>query len=125
MIARIYPFALTLLAWGAQAQTVGLSGPEAGCPGVALLRRELPRALQRHELARPGASAAIAVRVTDQGASYEVEVDGRRTRYHDPRRRCDERARSAAVFVALVLEPVATRRLLGAVNRWCARPTEP
>ena len=48
------------------------------------------------------------VQITDAGDAFEVAVRGQVQRYSDPARDCVERARIAAVFVALVLSPPAT-----------------
>ncbi|MFL5303899.1 MAG: hypothetical protein ACJ8F1_01745 [Polyangia bacterium] len=48
------------------------------------------------------------VQITDAGDAFAVAVRGQVQRYSDPARDCVERARIAAVFVALALSPPAT-----------------
>ncbi|HSS37243.1 MAG TPA: hypothetical protein VLT58_00595 [Polyangia bacterium] len=48
-----------------------------------------------------------SVQITDLGDGFEVTVGREVQRYADPARDCTERARVAAVFVALVLSPPA------------------
>ena len=44
-------------------------------------------------------------RISDEGAHFSVAALGQSRRYADPARDCDERARAAAVFIALALNP--------------------
>jgi hypothetical protein len=53
----------------------------------------------------PSRLAAAGLRVVDLGDRYEVSADGQSSRYVDPARNCSERARVAAVFIALTLNP--------------------
>ena len=46
------------------------------------------------------------VTLVDRGTSFSVSVGGERRRFDDEKRDCSERARNAAVFVALVLDPL-------------------
>jgi hypothetical protein len=48
---------------------------------------------------------ALEVRVADEGERYRVVIAGAARTVEDGARRCDERARTAAVFVVLVLQP--------------------
>jgi len=50
-------------------------------------------------------AGADAPRVSDQGDRFSVTALGQSRQYADPARDCDERARAAAVFIALVLNP--------------------
>lgn len=43
--------------------------------------------------------------ISDDGSRFRVEIAGRERVFSDPERDCIERARQAAVFVALVLDP--------------------
>lgn len=55
---------------------------------------------------RPAADGrAGAARVVDQGDRFDVSAAGQRAQYSDPARDCGERARIAAVFIALALNP--------------------
>jgi hypothetical protein len=58
--------------------------------------------------ARAGGTALP--RVADLGDRFEVSAAGQRTQYVDPGRDCAERARTAAVFIALALNPPASDR---------------
>ena len=49
--------------------------------------------------------AADLPRVSDQGDRFSVAVRGQTRQFADAGRDCDERARAAAVFIALVLNP--------------------
>jgi hypothetical protein len=50
-------------------------------------------------------TAPVDASILDEGAAYVVTVGGRTKTYPDPERNCAQRARIAAAFVALVLEP--------------------
>ncbi|HVY37587.1 MAG TPA: hypothetical protein VHM31_06615 [Polyangia bacterium] len=65
----------------------------------------LPSALR--EGAPAGGALPASVQVTDLGDAFEVAVGRQVQRYADPARDCAERARVAAVFVALALSPPA------------------
>jgi hypothetical protein len=81
------------------------SGDAAGasCPDRESVAAELAPALA-HKL--PGADPLPSdFRLVDLGAAFEVTVAGQTRRYADPSRDCAERARDAAVFVALMLNP--------------------
>jgi hypothetical protein len=51
------------------------------------------------------ASAAQTLVLVDLGPRYQVALDGQTREYEDPVRDCEERARVAAVFAAMILEP--------------------
>lgn len=81
-------------AWGESLADVEIEAN--GCPSSELVRAQLeplmaPPARRRH------------VRVTDLGESYRVETGTTQRDVLDPRRDCLERARVAAVFIALNL----------------------
>ncbi len=87
------------------------------CPGAAVLRQKLQPLLgDGAELtvepdsivAAPGPGHAVVV---DLGDRYAIEVGGLRRELPDPARDCIERARVAAVFIALNVkaQPVAER----------------
>jgi hypothetical protein len=71
------------------------------CPSAQALTAALGSAL--------GGEAKIAVaelpRVSDEGDRFSVVALGQSRQFTDPARDCDERARAAAVFIALVLNP--------------------
>jgi hypothetical protein len=77
----------------------------AACPTREAVAQALSPAL-----AQGAPSAGVLppdVQVSDLGDAFEVAVGGQVQRYADPGRDCVERARVAAVFVALVLSPPA------------------
>jgi hypothetical protein len=49
--------------------------------------------------------AAMTLVLVDLGARYQVSLDGQTREYADPARDCEERARIAAVFAAITMEP--------------------
>ena len=109
---RLAAVATAILCMGPSAAR-GEGGPEvfvradeAGCPSPALMRADLSRVLHRHTIVVvPSTSAAIAVTVGDRGDLYRVTIGEQTASYHDEGQPCGERARRAAVFAALVLEP--------------------
>ena len=86
-------------------------GPDA-CPTAkqvaTVLERMLPRTKITAESGPPGASEAT---VSDQGTHFLVTVGGQERSFVDGGRQCTERARHAAVFVALVVDPPAIAEL--------------
>jgi hypothetical protein len=89
----------------AEARRLRLSVAEGACPSAALLQQQLAPLLQRDVTLEfgPAAEGAASGRVTveDYGESYAIDVDGRSREVDDPARDCLERARVAAVFIAL------------------------
>jgi hypothetical protein len=71
------------------------------CPGREAVAAALAPVLPRGPL-RP---TLVAPRVVDLGDRFEVTAAGQRAEYLDPTRDCRERARVAAVFIALALDP--------------------
>ena len=71
------------------------------CPGAEAVTAALRSAL--------GSDAKVGVseppRVSDQGDRFSVAAAGQVQQYADPGRDCEERARAAAVFIALALNP--------------------
>jgi hypothetical protein len=86
--------------------SVRMVGEESGCPTSAqvatVLRRLLPRTKVIAENGHAGAEDAA---IEDEGAEYRVRIAGQQRSFVDGARQCAERARHAAVFVALVLDP--------------------
>jgi hypothetical protein len=66
---------------------------------VATVRQLVPQALSGD------GEGALSISVTDLGARYHASVGGVERDFADPARRCDERAKTIALWVALVLEP--------------------
>lgn len=79
-----------------------LSVPQEGCPGRAQVELAVRQALAA---SHGGGEARVQVAVEDRGPRYRVSVLGRDREFTDAARRCDERARAAAVFVALTVDP--------------------
>jgi hypothetical protein len=83
-------------------------GQDADCPTAkqvaTVLERMLPRTKITADTGPPGAAEAT---VADQGARFRVTVAGQERSFDDGGRQCTERARHAAVFVALVVDPPA------------------
>lgn len=71
------------------------------CPSAEAVTAALGSALGSE--ARP--RAADVPRVADHGDRFAVSALGQTREYVDPARDCDERARAAAVFIALALNP--------------------
>jgi hypothetical protein len=107
-------------AWGQavaqpRAATVAVSSPELSlvvsgeCPERGALAAELVPLLHRWRLREGASFDAAAVHttavVTDDGASLRVEVIDTVRRVDETRRDCSERARIAAVLIAMALEP--------------------
>lgn len=104
-LGRVLAVALWLgltLASHAQAQAprpLGLRLKSA-CPGRDLLVSELTPLLRGYALSD---SADLFAEIEDRGESYTVNVAGASREVRDPGRQCLERARVAAVFLALNL----------------------
>jgi len=89
---------LSLIAAAPVAPPVVVTGD---CPSAQAVTAALGSALGSE--ARSG--AADVPRVSDQGDRFSVAAAGQIRQYSDPARDCDERARAAAVFIALALNP--------------------
>jgi len=90
---------LALLAAASSAPAVAVTG---ACPSADAVTAALASALG-NEVRRDAASDVP--RVTDDGDRFSVTALGQTRQYGDPGRDCDERARAAAVFIALALNP--------------------
>lgn len=75
---------------------------ECECPRRADVVAGLGQVLTTEQAEDAGSEIVMR----DQGASWDIEVRGQTSTYSDPARNCAERARVAAVFAALALEPV-------------------
>ncbi len=82
----------------------------SSCPSRALIERELAPLLEAHELAALGEPAPLTAQVDDFGGEYAVRVGAALRQISDPERHCLERARVAAVFIALNLPEAAPER---------------
>lgn len=78
-----------------------------GCPSAPRVQQMLAPLLSETVVwvggAAPAGSSARQVRVRDLGGDYAIELEDTRRLQRDPARDCDERARVAAVFIALNL----------------------
>jgi len=82
------------------------------CPTAREVATVLERMLPRTKItADTGPLGAAEATVSDQGAQFRVTVAGQERSFDDFARQCTERARHAAVFVALVLDPPAIGEL--------------
>ena len=83
-------------------------GQDTGCPSAKQVAAVLERMLPRTKVtAEAGSPTAAETTVSDQGARFRVTVAGQERSFDDGAHQCAERARHAAVFVALVLDPPA------------------
>ena len=89
---------LGLVAAGAPSLTVDVTGK---CPSVEAVAVALGSAVGSDT--KPGAGGVP--KVTNLGDRFSVSAFGQAREYPDPGRDCDERARAAAVFIALALNP--------------------
>src|SRR5579871_888246 len=93
--------ALAVAARAAAATELRVSVTPDACPSPKALAGALAHAV-------PGARVVFdpagAIEVIDLGDRYRVKAAGRERQFVDRARRCDERARAAAVFVAIELE---------------------
>jgi hypothetical protein len=113
--ALVLALASSAAAARAERPAVAIDGAaSASCPAPEAVAREIASLLpSRRVLLGPAEPGAVAVRVVDLGGRYLVEVGehgaarGVERRFDDAARRCAERARAAAVFVTLALEPPA------------------
>jgi hypothetical protein len=58
-----------------------------------------------------GSKGAPEATISDQGVQFRVTIAGQERSFDDAARQCAERARHAAVFLALVLDPLLTTEL--------------
>jgi len=83
-------------------------GQDGACPSPKQVATVLERMLPRTKVtADAGAITAAEVTVSDQGPRFRVNVGGQTRSFDDGAHQCAERARHAAVFIALVLDPPA------------------
>jgi hypothetical protein len=94
----IAPLLSALIAAAPAAVPVEVAGQ---CPSAGAVTAALASALGAEA---PSAVAGIP-KVTDLGDRFSVSASGQSREYADPARDCDERARAAAVFIALALNP--------------------
>jgi hypothetical protein len=82
-------------------------GGDGTCPSPALVAGALRAIAPRHEVTLDEAVMAgdLSVRVRDREEGFELRVGERGRTIRDPQRHCAERARTAALIIALALEP--------------------
>ncbi len=83
-----------------------ISGSSSGCPTPRQLAAELRSLFPTLAFELTAADSPGGVRITDEGSDFVVTVDDQSRKFDDPQRECAERARLAAVFVALALDPL-------------------
>jgi hypothetical protein len=96
-------------AYAAPARTINLVGSPDGCPSHEEFAHALRAIFPDLRIPDTQHSDDMRVEVDDSGSRYRVAAGEEQREFVDPDRRCDERARHAAVFVALVLEPPFVR----------------
>ena len=98
LLLALFSAAAASLAAAAASQPIAVTGD---CPSAGAVTAALGSAL--------GADARRAgpdiPRVSDLGDRFSVSAFGQVQQYADPARDCEERARAAAVFIALALNP--------------------
>jgi hypothetical protein len=116
-VAAVASVGLAAAAWGqtapagGTAPATGVMSAEGACPDQTAVWSELGTLVPRDRLvARLGAvtGAGPAIAIADLGATYRVRAAGRIRVYHDEARACGERARVAALFIALAIDPADT-----------------
>jgi hypothetical protein len=87
-------------------------GAKATCPTVRQVKSELERILPRTSITvESGPANAPEATISEQGTQFRVTIAGQERSFDDAARQCDERARQAAVFLALVLDPLLMAEL--------------
>lgn len=130
---RRLPIALLALGCGTLGARSALAAPperlllqaSSACPGASDIAAELGPLLPHTRIeadADATATPATAVAsIDDEGDAMRVRVAGQERRFRDPDHACRERARTAAVFIGLVLDPP----VLPEVQPEPPRPTPP
>lgn len=90
----------------AQAEELHLEVAAGACPDAGQLEQALAPVLEPSVVLVLEATASTTrrARVSDGGDAYAIEIDGERREVTDTRRDCVERARVAAVFIALNMQ---------------------
>jgi hypothetical protein len=81
--------------------------PSVAVDGACPTHQSVLSVLQSLLPSTRAAPAPTGASVTDRGGAYVVAVGDRSKTYPDAERNCDERARIAAAFIALALEPAS------------------
>jgi hypothetical protein len=102
----IVSFAITLSA--GPPPSLRIVGDERACPSPGQVGGFLAPLLPSSKLSTSGGAAALDdVAILDEGGSFRVVAAGQERSFVDVGRQCLDRARHAAVFVALALDPPA------------------
>ena len=114
---RRHSTALSILAaFGTAAGPAAAAAPErlqvssnSGCPSAADVVAELAPLLPRTRVSATdgpaAASEGVSASIEDEGERVRIRVEGEERVFRDAGRSCGERARTAAVFLGLVLDP--------------------
>jgi hypothetical protein len=97
-------------AWAAPDATDRLFNGASVCPTPAAVRAEVETLVPRERLnarLREAGGSGATVEVVDLGVAFRVVAAGNTREYRDEARDCAHRARIAAVFVVLVVDPAA------------------
>lgn len=89
---------------------VRLHAEGSSCPSQSLVREQLEPLIGADRITTSPEPLAISARIHDAGAEYRIEVGGSARQVLDERRDCLERARVAAVFIALNLPETPRRK---------------
>src|SRR5882672_4276079 len=93
-------------AHGAARASLRIAGDVRACPAPSQVAAVLGTLLRGTKIAgTSGLPGPDDASVSDEGSKFRVEIAGRERVFDDAERDCTERARQAAVFVALVLDP--------------------
>lgn len=126
--ACVLAFAFTgFCAGGARADELLVEVAEGACPDAGQLEQALRPVLEQDIALAFEASASTTrrARVSDDGAAYAIEIDGERREVEDVRRDCEERARVAAVFIALNIQATKSEPPKAAEPEPGPEPEEP
>jgi hypothetical protein len=85
--------------------TVSIAPGPSRCPSAEAVASAVQRLLPGTRIMREDESPTLVVRLEDHGDRFSVAIEGASREIRDRRRQCSERARAAAVFVVLALEP--------------------
>jgi hypothetical protein len=97
------PLALaSALCLGSALASPGEATDSAACPAPAAVAEAVRATLGEASRDLP---AALRAHVEDRGDHFVVTLGDQARRFEDPARRCDDRARKAAVYLALLLQP--------------------
>ena len=100
-----FAFWATPIARAAKARTVHLVGDSSSCPSPSLAASELKKLLGHTTVDTDPSGTTEIWALSDEGETYRLTANGIARAFSDPARRCEERARAIAVFIALLIEP--------------------